>query len=920
MKTLQPIPPNKPWSRSYLIEILRTAIQTKDYRFTRQTALAWLTRYEHDLQIQFLRAQAFIGEGLAEKALPILERVCVADPEYFEAQELRAQIGSNLGAKGMDSARGAYLALGGNIAATAKLAQPAPAWSQPLRVAHHALQGKNFSTAEQNISATLAFDPPDILAAVTHLRIFWEQPETPQKATQSLAEHYHQLWPECVTIQLILADSMMSAGSADRAVALLHRAASSDPAGQVPARLWGVENPYRTLWPERMRAVLDVSIPAGVAAALGWNLLPNGHNLKDSEFATDIERQPEKGVPASPQASDSPGEQKILEVDLASVISKNRGRSSDLKAQVQRARAEARRILNPKDRTDTQKEIDRELEKAASRLKMPELGKVDGNLPVYVVFSARRGLERKFGAQTAGVIDEAMQHLTLTMRDRRGWGALLVYPDDPAGMAGLGLKPVAPEDAWALKLALHDIDAALRAKGAMIGALLIVGGPEVVPFHHLPNPTDDSDVDVPSDNPYATRDENYFIPEWPVGRLPGGAGRDPSLLLSALRNIAEQHQRKRTKSDGPIRWMFDFLRRVLPQRNATQSFGYSAEIWKKAAESVFTTIGEPRQMITSPPVGSHTKIPAPAARLGYFNLHGLIDAPEWYGQRDPNTDSSYQLDFPQSNLEFDFPVALRPQDVVNGGRAPRVIFSEACYGAHLFNRRVEESLALKFLSAGARAVVGSTSVAYGSVTTPLNAADLLGKAFWDALQNGYPAGEALRRAKIQLAREMHKRQGYLDGEDQKTLVSFVLYGDPLADAADLGFKNLSGRRKTAKDVMRYQSAPLHVKTICDRVDSPGVSEPIPAEMMKHVKQVVAHYLPGMSGAELAFSHEHAECCCEGHTCPSGQLGEKSRPEAEPQRSVVTLSKQIRHAGQLHTAYARLTMDARGKVVKLAVSR
>lgn len=71
------------------------------------------------------------------------------------------------------------------------------------------------------------------------------------------------------------------------------------------------------------------------------------------------------------------------------------------------------------------------------------------------------------------------------------------------------------------------LDDALGKRGGRIGALLIVGGDEVVPFHRLPNPTDDLDVEVLSDNPYATRDSNYFIPEWAVGRLPGGCGTDP---------------------------------------------------------------------------------------------------------------------------------------------------------------------------------------------------------------------------------------------------------------------------------------------------------------------------------------------------------------------------------------------------------
>jgi hypothetical protein len=55
-------------------------------------------------------------------------------------------------------------------------------------------------------------------------------------------------------------------------------------------------------------------------------------------------------------------------------------------------------------------------------------------------------------------------------------------------------------DPWKLKLALADLDQALSKKGAMIGALLIVGGPDVVPFHKLPNPTDDMDREVYSDN------------------------------------------------------------------------------------------------------------------------------------------------------------------------------------------------------------------------------------------------------------------------------------------------------------------------------------------------------------------------------------------------------------------------------------
>jgi len=292
-------------------------------------------------------------------------------------------------------------------------------------------------------------------------------------------------------------------------------------------------------------------------------------------------------------------------------------------------------------------------------------------------------------------------------------------------------------------------------------------------------------------------------------------------------------------------------------------------------------------------------------------LHGLADTGDWYGQRDPANGSR----------GTDYPVALRTQDVLNGGRTPKIIFSEACYGAHIQEKTAENSLAFKFLASGCRALVGSTVMSYGSISTPLNAADLLGTAFWKNLTDGLPVGDALRRAKIQLAREMHKRQGYLDGEDQKTLISFVLYGDPLAQSIDNqpGFDTIIGR-KQRKTVIRPLSPPPKVKTVCDRAEKSGISDPIPEEVMTHIKRVVTQYLPGMDGAQVSMSHEHADCDCEGHNCPTGQLGTKAQPEIKPERRVVTLSKTIPYEEHTHPTYARLTLDKNGKVVKLAVSR
>jgi hypothetical protein len=225
---------------------------------------------------------------------------------------------------------------------------------------------------------------------------------------------------------------------------------------------------------------------------------------------------------------------------------------------------------------------------------------------------------------------------------------------------------------------------------------------------------------------------------------------------------------------------------------------------------------------------------------------------------------------------------------------------------------VEEALALKFLQSGSQAVVGSTSTAYGSVSVPLIAADYLGHAFWNYLRKGLPAGEALRRAKIALAHEMHDRQGYLDGEDQKTLISFILYGDPLSQPLGLA--------PGAKSILRPLAPPAAVHTVCDRARRGETSEPIPPEVMVNVKRVVEKYLPGMADAQLTMNLEHAECHHAGHVCPTAQIGKKAHPVHEPGRRLIILSKHVAGAAHLHRHYARITLDSQNKLVKLVVSR
>ncbi len=282
---------------------------------------------------------------------------------------------------------------------------------------------------------------------------------------------------------------------------------------------------------------------------------------------------------------------------------------------------------------DAIRSIQEELERLARRLRKPGTGRGDGRFPIYVVLSSRKGLESMYGPQTTSVVVGEMKNLAETVRKRQNWGSVVFLPDDPVSTTAFGLKPVPGSDPWKMKLALSDLDAALAKKGEMIGAMLIVGGPEIVPFHRLPNPTDDADAEVLSDNPYASLDENYFIPDWPVGRLPGGSGSDASMLLAALRKlVAYQTKHSRSGSwwrqSSFLRNIFKGIQKMLPHSPATRpakpSFGYSAAVWKQSSQAVYRAIGEPATLLTCPPAQTGTLL---ETKLIPANL-GLLQ-PAW---------------------------------------------------------------------------------------------------------------------------------------------------------------------------------------------------------------------------------------------------------------------------------------------------
>ncbi|MEX1247641.1 MAG: C25 family cysteine peptidase [Anaerolineales bacterium] len=874
--------------RAEILTLLQVALQAGEPRFVRQLAEDWLNAYPYDLPVELIRAEALLKEAKADKAVKILSRLVELDPEYLQAQDLLASVARRVKPAIAEQAR----------AAAAVLRKPAEnkdiqAWGQSLIRAQFALSEGNLQKAESEAQAALLNTPPSPLPALMHLQIARAQ-KLSWQAIHNLIELYHEQWPHCLQFRLMDAAQRMEAGQEKEAIDLLHDCVAEDVSGQAARRLWGEGHRFSALWPRKLKHIVELPIPAALAAALSWNHLSAGtvaaaKSAAPIAVAEELAPQPEPAAPELPKLK-RPKMQRVPKVTKGDPYIDELGVEYAAKPTKSEKRYKA---LPPETLLD--------LEEIATKAE-DLLLRADGRYPAYVVLTSRGPLEAQYGADGFNKVDEALRVVVTTTEANPYWDAHLLYIDDTDFLSKFGLTPIKADDPWEIKHLLADLDHTLRKKGEMIGAVLIVGGPQIIPFHHLPNPVDDDDKDVPSDNPYASIDENYFVPTWPLGRLPNGEGNDPTALIKALARIAAS----RTKGPSSINSLESLLARILaffglwkPKRS---SFGYSAEIWQRASHSVYRTIGEPDRLSISPPIGTG-QLPKEASKpmqVAYFNLHGLAETAEWYGQRDPQ----------QSADGPDYPVALRPSDIVNGGRAPQVVFSEACFGAHIFGKTIENALALKFLDSGSKAVVASTVTSYGSVTTPLIAADLLGQAFWKLLNEGHPAGEALRRAKIAMAQVMHRRQGYLDGEDQKTLISFVLYGDPLAQVVADG--------EAPKRILRVESGSPEVKAICDRAEKQTLPmEDLPAETLATVKSVVAEYLPGMQGSQVSFSHEHVNC--SGHQCTLPHAHMKAAGLA-PTRNLVTLSKKVPSGNYTHPQYARITMDARGKVVKLAVSR
>ena len=179
---------------------------------------------------------------------------------------------------------------------------------------------------------------------------------------------------------------------------------------------------------------------------------------------------------------------------------------------------------------------------------------------------------------------------------------------------------------------------------------------------------------------------------------------------------------------------------------------------------------------------------------------------------------------------------------------------------------------------------------------------------------GIPVGEALRRSRMGLAQTMDSRQGFLDGEDQKALISFVLYGDPLLR----GPKLLPPVTKSTPKATPVPVTDLHAT--CAKGEKACAQALGHPAAIAQVKALVSQYLPGMDNAEVNVRRPHLQCEGGDHTCLASHAATQKTLSLDLDHLVYSVSRKSRVNEHEKYQYAHATVNKAGKVVKLAVSR
>jgi hypothetical protein len=372
--------------------------------------------------------------------------------------------------------------------------------------------------------------------------------------------------------------------------------------------------------------------------------------------------------------------------------------------------------------------------------------------------TVRKNLARKYDAGALARIDAAVKRWIDADR-KRGIRTVHLALDDARSMTAHRVKAVTGR-ATARKVK-QAIDALWKRLAP--DYLVLFGADDVVPYFVVDNPSyggrdGDGDVKVRTDNPYAcaqrfsaAKRSTYLLPDRAVGRIPDAP------------------------TDGDPAWLVDHLATAeswAPQPRSAFDHAYAicCDSWRRSGEACVEYVGEDAsRLMIAPPEGDATKLPASrlGSRLHLIKCHGAQIDPNFYGQKG----SSY-------------PVALSSRSARKKIRANTVAGAMCCYGAQVFSPddpAVSPAgawpIASAYLRRGALGFAGATEIAWVG-DRHMACADWIVSRHLRSILDGASQGRALLEAKQDYLRSIQQRGQAPGIEDEKTLLEFVLLGDP----------------------------------------------------------------------------------------------------------------------------------------------
>lgn len=374
---------------------------------------------------------------------------------------------------------------------------------------------------------------------------------------------------------------------------------------------------------------------------------------------------------------------------------------------------------------------------------------------VKLSITCRTPLAEKYNAKGLARIDAAIGKW-IKADAKRGIRTHHVAVDDAAAMKPYKVPPVKGEiTAAKVKEALDALVARLSPD-----YIVLIGAGDVVPLFEVSNPTlndGDTDAVVPTDNPYASsvkfgkKRATYLVPDRVVGRIPDLPGSsDPSWLIGYLAVATSWRSR------APSKFKHDLM--------------VCCYTWRKSGQACVKFLErDTAGLLLSPPALDRSKKlkDRHQALLQMIKCHGAEKASRFFGQKG-----------------HAYPEVLRSTSLNKRTRKATVVGSMCCFGASLFDPLDpaalfpnEPPIASVYLRQGGFGFLGSTSTAWVGLDAML-CADWIVAAFLKAVLNGASLGRAALEAKQDLIRWNQQQGDQIDSAEEKTLLQFVLLGDP----------------------------------------------------------------------------------------------------------------------------------------------